>query len=189
MFILFRHEVRFRRKPKKPCWCHTPEWEGVCPQCGPFDQDDAKCPLDDSDLVVRRSYVERPAELKNFFLKAFRFSRMVGKQELRCSANCGFSSTVIECPDCGEAIGGSYLLGMYLAPRLILYVPFVLVLSLGAVRATAGLAFIFFPYVSSFFGWIYRLLFCHSFFPWPLRYLFNKEVAFSFYETNDAPGL
>ncbi len=115
---------------------------------------------------------------------------MVGLQELRCSANDGYYGTTITCPFCKkETVGSSRLSGIYLTPRFMLYVPFVLVLSLGAVRATGGIAFIFFPYVSSFFGWIYMVLFCHSFFPWPLRYLFNKDVAISFYETNEAPGL
>lgn len=115
---------------------------------------------------------------------------MVGLQELRCSTNDGYHATAITCPLCEDVVVRSNnLFGIYLVPRLILYVPFVLVLSLGAVRASGGIAFIFWPYVSSFFGWIYMLLFTYSFFPWPLRYLFNKEVAISFYETNEAPIL
>jgi hypothetical protein len=182
---------RFPWIQKKPHWSHTPAWKGECPRCGPFNQDDTPCPFcDEATLVVHHTYVQHPLELKNFFLEGFRFSRMIGQQELRCSANDGYYGRTITCPLCDEeTVGSSRLSGIYLVPRLILYVPFVLVLSLGTVRATCGIGLLFWPCVSSFFGCIYMLLFNHPFFPWPLRYLFNKDAEFSFYDTNDAPGL
>jgi hypothetical protein len=180
----------FPRNQKKPRWSHTDEWEAKCPVCGhAFDQKEAKCPLDGSDIVVRQG-CEGPRQTQSFFLAAFQFSRMVGRQELRCSANDGFVTTSIPCPrrGCRGTVQGDYLRGIYFVPRLILYVPFVLLLSLGVVRATCGIALIFWPSVTSFFGRIYRS-FSYRAWPRPLRHVFNKNVAYSFYETNEAPKL
>ena len=119
---------------------------------------------DKSDLVVHQGEIERPRELKGFFLIAFRFSRMMGQQELRCSANDGFFTTSIPCPrrGCHGTVQSAYLRGIYLVPRLILYVPFVLVLSLGVVRATCGIGFLFWPIITCVFGWIYSASFLQS---------------------------
>jgi hypothetical protein len=183
---------RFPWKQKKPRWSYTDEWEGKCPKCGhEFDQDEVKCKLDNkSDLLVRCSEIESPPELKDFFLIAFRFSRMVGRQELRCSANDGFVTTSIPCPRprCHGTVQGDYLRGIYFVPRLILYVPFVLLLSLGVVRATCGIGFLFWPNITFFFGWVYRAIFRKSW-PRPIRWVFLHRVPYSFYETNEAPNL
>ena len=169
---------RFPWKQKKPRWSHTGGWEAKCPVCGrEFDQDEVKCPRDKSDLVVHQGELEGPRELKGFFLIAFRFSRMMGQQELRCSANDGFFTTSIPCPrrGCLGTAQSAYLRGIYFEPRLILYVPFVLVLSLGVVRATCGIGFLFWPLITCFFGWIYAFLFCRAFWPRRIRYVFTKR--------------
>jgi hypothetical protein len=135
--------------------------------------------------VVRQFPRKKDDRPDNFFLSPFQCFLRTNRQDLCCSANDGFAATSIHCPysDCRAAVQSDYIAGIWEVPRLILYLPFVLLPTLFIVVGTCGIGLIFWQLLIFLLSLVYCLPY---FLRWPLRFILFKKKAFSFYDTNEA---